>query len=145
MKDKLYVINHRRALESLVLLSEILWLTKGYHHIERQSLLEQILATNVGMSKRDGDGVAIRNHNLSEFHIFRVESLPPGDARTNELNITELYHREEMRINPTVCCETNRLEHNIIHITGPDSLSNAVQDVIQDIKDKWNTRDDLDA
>jgi hypothetical protein len=136
IKEKLYGINHRGTVGGLQLLANVLWLRKGHHNGERLRLLETILATYISMSEGDSDNIAIANYNLSEYHkCIAEDTLPPGNARTEELRIVESYHREMMRINPRVN-ETAEIQY-VGTLTGPDSDNDDAKRVIQKVTDEW--------
>jgi hypothetical protein len=56
------------------------------------------LAINIRRYGINEEDTAIVNHGLANFHKEMASKLPRGKAKTEQLRISDLYHKEELRI-----------------------------------------------
>jgi tetratricopeptide (TPR) repeat protein len=98
IKEKLYGTNHCIIVNSKICLSNVLSI-EGNHDDERKLLLEQCLAINIRRYGIDNVDTAIVNTGLANFHKEIARKLPHGNARTEQLRISDLYRKEQLRIN----------------------------------------------
>jgi hypothetical protein len=76
---------------------------RGDHYDESKALLEECLAINLKRYGGDDDGhVASMNEGLANLHREISDSLPPGDARTEQFRIALTYINEAIRISSKI-------------------------------------------
>jgi tetratricopeptide (TPR) repeat protein len=98
IKEKICGTNDTATINSRITLSNILQVN-GTHDDERKDLLEQCLAINIRRNGSNDRTTGIVNAGLANLHKEFASKLPAGNAKTEQLRISDLYRKEELRIN----------------------------------------------
>jgi hypothetical protein len=98
INEILHGANHSETVHSRITLANILQVN-GNHDDERKSLLEQCLAINIRRLGINNGNTAVLNDDLANLHEEIASKLPAGNAKTEQLRISNLNRKEELRIN----------------------------------------------